>query len=108
MNTLYDITVRIDGHTMVEDPKCPSYWKGSGCYDMEWPGWCFVDLVVSAESEEVAKSMAAQYEFDIDEFVDIDDVSIVSCKSVRPADEEEVGVEVFDVSPVKWREDDRL
>ena len=108
MNTLYDITVRIDGHAMVEDPKCPSRWKGSGCYDVEAPGWCLVSLYVSAETEARARYLASQHDFDIDEFVDIDDVTVVECKSTRPADEEEIGVEVYHVSPVTWREDDCL
>lgn len=98
--------VHIDGIYTIEDPKCPSYWKGSGCYDITVNTWCDTDVEVWAETEEKASELALDYEYN-DPSTDID-IEVIQVESVTFVDDlpdrdlEEAGV----IEPVvyKWKE----
>lgn len=47
----YDLLIAVPRHTTYEDPKCPSRWKGSGCYDIDLYGWQYFHLKVCARTE---------------------------------------------------------
>lgn len=89
----YTITARLYGHYTAEDPKCPSYWRGSGVYDIEVP--CTIDIraEVTAESEEAAEELVMDYDYENDRnnpyCVTVDDVDILSVTPNGKADEEE-------------------
>lgn len=93
----FDIEVRLEGVTLVEDPHCPFEWIGSGCYDIEVPVYCYAHMKVYAESEERAREIAMEYDFD----VEVEEICSWSLKAeikdlryVGPDDEDEEFVEV--------------
>lgn len=105
----YTVNVHIDGHYLTEDPHCPSYWRGSGCYDIEVPTWCDLEVEVWAESEEQAKKLAEEYDGYVDEWdgVQIEVVTVDSVKFVKVLegrDEEEIGI--IEDFTINWRENE--
>ena len=104
----FTVKVHLDGTYTVEDPKCPSYWKGSGCYDITVDTWCDMDVEVWAETEEQARQFALDYEYnDRDTIVEVDAVQVKSVKFVEDLEgreTEEAGV----IEPVEynWKENE--
>lgn len=98
--------VHLDGHYIMEDPRCPSYWKGSGCYDLEIQTWCDTEVEVWAESEELAEEYAFEWEYnDPSTIIMIEAVQVESVTFVEDLpgrDAEEAGV----IEPVtyNWKE----
>lgn len=98
--------VHIDGIYTIEDPKCPSFWKGSGCYDIEIQTWCDTEVEVWAESEELAEEYAFEWEYnDPSTIIMIEAVQVESVTFVEDLpgrDLEEAGV----IEPVtyNWKE----
>jgi hypothetical protein len=91
----YKVRVHGDAHYYVESPKCPSEWKGSGCYDIEVKSVMNTDVVVWAKSEEEARKCAEEYDYQGEYCGQIDDVNVVSVELVRDLPyrgEDEVGV----------------
>lgn len=100
----YNVTVHIDGHYTIEDPKCPLYWRGSGCYDIDVPVWMDTVVGVWAVSEEQARELIDAYDdfdrgFNCD--IKIDDVIIEKIElvgAVPDMEDDEVGVsEDYDI-----------
>lgn len=102
----YKITVKITGHTIVEDPKRPASYMNSGLYDIDVPGYLYADVDVFAHDEEEARSLAESSEdYTIDEFADIESVRVVACSLDRDdRDEEELGIGEIDYGEIDWRE----
>lgn len=98
--------VHLDGHYIIEDPRCPSEWKGSGCYDIEIQTWCDTEVEVWAESEELAEEYAFEWEYnDPSTIIMIEAVQVESVTFVEDLpgrDAEEAGV----IEPVtyNWKE----
>lgn len=98
--------VHLDGHYIMEDPRCPSEWKGSGCYDIEIQTWCDTEVEVWAESEELAEEYAFEWEYnDPSTIIMIEAVQVESVTFVEDLpgrDAEEAGV----IEPVtyNWKE----
>lgn len=59
----YKVKVHIDGHYTIEDPKCPSDWHGSGCYDIDVQVYCDTELDVWAVSKDQAEKLADGYDY---------------------------------------------
>lgn len=101
--------VHIDGTYTVEDPKCPSHWKGSGCYDRTVNTWCDPEVEVWAETEELAEGYAFDWEYDDPStIIDIEAVQVESVTFVEDLpgrDLEEAGV----IEPVtyNWKENQK-
>ena len=65
----YYINVKLIGTNRIEDPKCPAYWRRSGCFDIDIDAEQIASVSVLAESEEAAKEYALGYPyFTLDEF----------------------------------------
>ena len=102
----FKANVHIDGTYTVEDPKCPSYWRGSGCYDIDIHTWCDTEVEVWAETEEKAEEYAFEWEYnDPSTIIMIEAVQVESIKFVEDLpdrDQEEAGV----IEPVvyNWKE----
>lgn len=98
----FKVRARIAGTYSYEDPKCPSYWKGSGCYDVTVASWYNVDVTVFAETEERAREMVETYDYDSDRrnkyTTSSDEIEITSIdgKDVDNTDEESIEVEYLD------------
>lgn len=98
--------VHIDGIYTTEDPKCPSFWKGSGCYDITVNTWCDTEVEVWAETEEKAEEYALEWEYnDPSTIIMIEAVQVESVTFVEDLpgrDAEEAGV----IEPVtyNWKE----
>jgi hypothetical protein len=98
--------VHIDGVYTIEDPKCPSYWKGSGCYDITVDTWCDTEVEVWAETEEKAEEYALEWEYnDQSTTIEVEAVQVESVTFVEDLpgrDQEEAGV----IEPVTyhWKE----
>lgn len=98
--------IHLDGTYTVEDPRCPSYWRGSGCYDVAVATWCDTEVEVWAESEELARRLAIDYEYnDGKTTIEVEAVQVESVTFVEDLpgrDAEEAGV----IEPVeyKWKE----
>lgn len=82
----YQISALIKGYYKMKDPKCPSYWRGSGVYDIEVPAWYEVECDVYAHSEEEAIELVEGYCYEDDfrnpytiitDVVEINDVTFV-------------------------------
>ena len=106
----YIVRVHIDGTYTQEDPNCPSYWKGSGCYDITVNTWCDVDVEVWAQTEGDARNFALAYEYnDKDTDIEIEAVQVEWIKFVEDLvgrDMEETGV----IEPVvyRWEENEKF
>lgn len=59
----YTITIPYVWVEIYEDPKCPWYWRGSGCYDIEVEHPAKVEAVLYANDLEEAKKMVAEYDW---------------------------------------------
>lgn len=99
----YTITAQLRAHYTVEDPKCPSYWRGSGVYDIEVP--CTVDIraEVVAESEDDAVDMVLDYDYygDRDNPYDVefdDDPKILSVDLNEEDYDDKAGIDIYYVS----------
>lgn len=102
----YYANVHIDGHYTTEDPKCPFFWRGSGCYDIEVPTWDDLEVEVWAATEEDAKKLIYEYSFYSPErSIDIDAVQIEKIEFVKDLedhDDEEAGV--IDDFTINWKQ----
>lgn len=71
------VEVRLEGHIVVEDPRCPSEWRGSGCYDKHIKKEARAEVEVWADTELQARSFVENcdkrelysgYEVSLDDF----------------------------------------
>ena len=105
----FTVSVHLDGTYTVEDPRCPSYWKGSGCYDITVNTWCDTEVEVWAETEEQARTYALEYEYnDPDTVIETEVAQVESVALVEDMpdrDTEEAGV----IEPViyNWKENQK-
>lgn len=104
----YLANVRVDGHYSYEDPKCPSEWLGSGCYDIDVETWCEPTVEVWANSFAEAEKLVEEYDYAFYHCVSIDNVQILSIKMIKimpDRGDDEVGV----IEPVniEWIENER-
>lgn len=102
----FKVKVHIDGVYTIEDPKCPSYWKGSGCYDRTVNTWCDTEVEVWAETEEKAEEYALEWEYDDPSTViDIEAVQVESVTFVEDLPGRDLG-EAGVIEPVtyNWKE----
>lgn len=92
---IYYAQITLLGEKTFQDVDCPTYWIGSGCYDVteevETKGECWV----AAESEERAKELISDYKFDPDDF-NYKDVEINSIE--LDGEDDSDSEEVYDVS----------
>lgn len=106
---VYIVSVHLEGYYTVEDPRCPSYWKGSGCYDIDIHTWADVEVEVWAETEEQARKYALDYGYnDPGTIVEVEAVQVESVAFVQDLegrDKEEAGV----IEPVtyNWKENQK-
>lgn len=93
---IYYAQITLLGEKTFLDVDCPTYWIGSGCYDVteevEVKGECWV----AAESEERAKELIEEYKFDPDDF-NFKDVKIDSIE-LDGTDDDSDYEEIYDVS----------
>ena len=96
---LYLVTVDLNGSVMVEDPHCPSYWRGSGVYDIDAPAHQEVEVTVCAADEEEAKKIALAYDYDnsMCELQDLKDVTVLDMDFLAE-DEEGTKAEVVETA----------
>ena len=59
----YYINVKLIGTNRIEDPKCPAYWRRSGCFDIDIDAEQIAAVSVLAESEEAAREYALGYPY---------------------------------------------
>lgn len=80
----FEIEATLEGYFVTEDPKCPSYWRGSGVYDIECPCKVQIDAEVWAKDVDRAMEMLDEFDYDKDprnpyhftvEEVNVDDYS---------------------------------
>lgn len=109
MKKYYEAKIRLEGTILQEDPRCPSRWKGSGCYDINVACSQAAEVSVAAESEEEARR--AIEEFDYGSFRDcevtyIEDVIILKITCNGEDEAEENGVVDVAFSPSSSVEED--
>ena len=61
---IYKVQFTLHKHAWEEDPRCPSYWRGSGVYDIEIEYEQEGEVYVFAESEEKAQEIVESYNFE--------------------------------------------
>ena len=98
--------VTVHGEVTYEDPHCPSFWRGSGCYDITEDVKVDATCYVCASSEERARQLVEKASFESDEFVTTD----VEIDSIEFQETMEVdGEEVYDIEierlPEPWEPD---
>lgn len=86
----FKIEVSLKGTVRMEDPKCPSYWRGSGVYDIDVPVSAETEVVICHNDLEAVKKMLEEYEWpELDEWSEV--CGIEFGKVLRmPCDAEEV------------------
>ena len=99
----YKVKVNLEGHYVIEDPKCPSSWKGSGVYDRQIDCWCDLDIEVWAHSLAEAVKFAEDYNYD-DPATVVDIESAKRVKALPDRDEEEAGV-IEHTVVYNWKEE---
>ena len=57
----FRIEVFLKGTVRMEDPKCPSYWRGSGVYDIDVPVSAEAEVVIRHNDLEAVKKMLKEY-----------------------------------------------
>lgn len=90
----YGIDVVLHGTCRQEDPRCPSAWRGSGCYDIDVDVLQKVSLTISADSEDTAKSIAMDYDYRND----MDDICSVEIEDSGWVGEDDSSNEVIEIS----------
>ena len=61
----FHLLIAIPQHSSYEDPKCPSRWHGSGCYDIDIYRWRYCHLRVCARNEREAEALFDSFRKDI-------------------------------------------
>ena len=61
---LFNVKATLTTTTAYEDPRCPSFWRGSGVYDIYQDWEVDVNCDVWAESEARARELIESYSFD--------------------------------------------
>ena len=61
MMECFEIEVSLKGTVRMEDPKCPSYWRGSGVYDIDVPVSAEAEVVIYHNDLEAVKKMLEEY-----------------------------------------------
>ena len=97
------VEAEIFGIGYYEDPRCPWFWKGSGCFDIEVQSSKNAVVYVVAKDEESASKIAKEYKcYDCDfgragclEIIDVDVLNVFSTK-------EDVESEIEEVVDVKY------
>lgn len=96
------IKARLYGTVQVEDPRCPSEWHGSGCYDIDVPATQEVTVTMPGVTDkEDAKRMAKAFCYESEsgcQVENVHEVMILECISQEDAD---VELE-FDFSDAEW------
>lgn len=95
---LFKIELELYGTYTYEDPKCPSYWRGSGCYDIIGEMTQEATAFVYAEREKEAIELLDRHDFcgsEIDHFegfkVICVDVDCDDCDEEKGIDDIEYG-----------------
>lgn len=99
MNKLYSIDVCAVGTFTVHDVDCPSYWRGSGVYDVDYDAYREGTIHVSAYSLDNALKLVAKWFFGKEpNWCNSIDAVYYNPDSVEEKDDEEDGIceEVFD------------
>lgn len=98
--------VHVDGHYTVEDPHCPSEWRGSGVYDREIATWIDTDVELWAKSYGEAEKLILGYDFADGTVIDIEDVFIKKIEYLCCAKETEADDDIV-LSDPDWKEEPR-
>lgn len=99
MNKLYSIDVCAVGTFTVHDVDCPSYWRGSGVYDVDYDAYREGTIHISANSLDRALKVASKWFFAQNpDWCNSIDTVYYNPDSVVEKDDEEGGTyeEVFD------------
>lgn len=102
----YIVKVHAEGtYYAGEDPRCPSEWRGSGCYDVYKETECDVEIEVWASSFADAEKIADKFDVSADTTIILDDRYIVSItfeRVLNGRDDEEAGI----IEPVniEWKD----
>lgn len=91
---IYYAQITLLGEKYYQDVDCPTYWIGSGCYDVTEEVEVEGECMVAAESEERARELISEYKFDPDDF-NYKDVEIVKIE-LEDSDDSDAE-EVYDV-----------
>ena len=95
----------VEAHYTYEDPKCPSNWRGSGCYDIDVPCKRDVDVEVWSNSYAEAEKLLLAYDYAIDYCVTIDDAWIKEIRFEKEmADRGEDEACVIEPINIRWDE----
>lgn len=105
----FKATVHVDGHYTIEDPKCPSDWRGSGCYDITVNTWFDTELEVWAELEEKAKAMVYDYNFERPEYtVEVDAIQVEKIEFVKDLGDRDLAeAGVIEDFNIDWKEHEK-
>lgn len=97
--------VHVDGHYTVEDPHCPSEWRGSGVYDHEIATWIDTDVELWAKSYGEAESLILGYNFADGTVVDVEDICIEKIEYLCCGEEDYADDELV-LSDPEWNENE--
>lgn len=92
---IYHVYLKAYGHVWYQDVNCPTYWLGSGVYDVDVEVEVPIDCYVAADTEERAKELAEEYDYDPSEFT-LDDVEVEDIELVKTGEEDPE--EVYDIT----------
>ena len=96
----FEIEATLEGYFVMEDSRCPSYWRGSGVYDVEVPCTVKIAADVWAETEERAEELLNEFDYRNDRLnpydIHVEEVNITKCMEEDVADED--GDELIEVS----------
>lgn len=102
----FKVEVSLKGNVRMEDPKCPSYWRGSGVYDIDVAATQRVTVTVSAKDKEQAEYVARNYCYEAESGCELESVDNVEVECCIPRGEcDDLGIEL-DWADVEVTEDD--
>ena len=76
----FEIEVSLKGTVRMEDPKCPSSWRGSGVYDIDVPVSAEAEVVIYHNDMEAVKKMLEEYEWPELEWSEVEEVEFGKVK----------------------------
>ena len=100
----YNVNAHIDGHYTIEDPKCPSEWRGSGCYVIDVQVYCDTELDVWAVSKDQAGELAAGYDYPLGPVTEVRDIIVKDPEFICDLSREEDEAGVIEPVEINWIE----
>ncbi len=85
----YRMEIAIKQSSTQESPSCPSYWRGSGCYDVDVYNVLFARCDVSAEDPKQAIDILFRYAANNINYGTTESMKVIKCEEIEDEEYDE-------------------